>query len=220
MGSIPFAFFYGKIFKKIDIRKHGSGNIGATNVLRVFGTKAGVIVLLLDVLKGFIPVFMVQMLLSSFRISVGDEFIRPAISPSEMGATIQAALPVLVGVFAILGHSFTIFLSFKGGKGVATSAGVFLALCPLTSLGALLFFALLVMITKYVSFGSIWAMVFIVIANLFWEENPYVKAFTIVVAIFIILKHIPNIKRLFNGTENKISFKKKVNDRENTGHAV
>lgn len=193
IGSIPFAYLYGKIFKKIDIREHGSGNVGATNVLRVLGTKAGIIVLLFDILKGFLPVLII-----SYYVSWASHILW---------------LPVLTGVFAILGHSFTIFLSFKGGKGVATSAGVFLALSPYSFLGALLLFIVVVYLSKYVSLGSMVAAVFLVVTHLLSYNkitgNPYVLAFTLLLAFFIIIKHKSNIKRLISGTENKISFSKK-----------
>ena len=180
IGSIPFAYLYGKLFKSIDIREHGSGNIGATNMLRVLGTKAGVLVLFLDMLKGFLPVFLAIYFFASYEW-----------------------FPVLVAIFAVLGHIFTVFLSFKGGRGVATSAGVFLALCPLTLLGAIIIFCIVVALTRYVSLGSIIASISIVFGNFMFEESLYLQLFTIVVAMFIIYKHKSNIKRLIEKTENK-----------------
>ena len=196
IGSIPFAYIYGKLFRKIDIRQHGSGNVGATNVLRVFGKKAGIIVLLLDILKGYLPVMMAMCLVSHLPLFSGG---------------LDEALPVLVGIFAILGHTFTVFLSFKGGKGVATSAGVFLALSPLTIAGALLIFTIVVLITKYVSLGSMFAAVFLVITHSIIfsrceSANPYIFYFAILLSLFIIYKHKSNISRLIKGTENKIKF--------------
>ena len=190
IGSIPFAYIYGKIFRKIDIREHGSGNVGATNVLRILGTKAGIIVLLLDILKGFIPVFIITIIYPQTQWQ-----------------------PVLIGIFAILGHTFTIFLKFRGGRGVATSAGVFLALSPYTITAAILIFILVVVITKYVSLGSMFAAIFLVITHTIFfllceSSNPYIFYFTLLLSFFIIYKHKPNIKRLINGTENKIKFKK------------
>ena len=193
IGSIPFAYIYAKVFRKIDIREHGSGNVGATNVVRVLGTKAGVIVLLLDMLKGFVPVLI-------FTHCIG------------WTKDIQW-VPVLIGIFAILGHTFTVFLSFKGGKGVATSAGVFLALSPYAVIGTLLLFAIIVWISKYVSLGSMVAALFLVLVQTFMYyqgySNPYILAFALILAFFIIYKHKSNISRLIKGTENKLSFKKK-----------
>ena len=127
IGSIPFAYLYGKHIKKIDIREHGSKNVGATNALRVLGTKAGIIVLVLDILKGLLPVIF-------FSKWIGENY--------------SQFIPVLIGICAILGHTFTVFLKFKGGKGVATSAGVVLALDPIVCAIALLLFAIIVAITK------------------------------------------------------------------------
>ena len=190
IGSVPFAYIYGKIFRKIDIREHGSGNVGATNVLRVFGTKAGIIVLLLDIIKGYLPVLIICLLYPLTQWQ-----------------------PVLIGIFAILGHTFTIFLNFKGGRGVATSAGVFLALSPLSISVAILIFILVVSITKYVSLGSMIAAVFLLITHTVFfvlceSANPYVFYFTVILCLFIIYKHKPNIIRLVKGSENKINFKK------------
>jgi len=193
IGSIPFAYVYSKVIKKIDIRHYGSGNIGATNTLRVLGPRAGFIVLTLDILKGFIPVRLVMLFLATSQITGTLDW-----------------LPVLIGIFSILGHSFTIFLSFKGGKGVATSAGVFIALCPVAFMGAIFIFCLIVAISKYVSLGSILASITILIANIINNGiNMYIKGFTIVVVGFIIYTHKENIKRLINKTENKISFQKR-----------
>ncbi len=196
IGSIPFAYIYGKVFKGIDIRNFGSGNIGATNVLRILGTKAGITVMLLDMIKGFIPVFLV---LEVFQWNLQFSW-----------------LPVVIGISAIIGHTFTIFLLFKGGKGVATAAGVFLALSPLVFLVALCLFILIVAFTKYVSLGSIFASLFLLVTHLisYDPNNPFVLYFTVIVTFFIILKHKSNISRLIKGTENKISFKKKT-DGEN-----
>ena len=195
MGSIPFAYLYGRLFKKRDIRELGSGNIGATNVMRIFGTKAGVTVLIMDVLKGYIPVFLVLLLMDSNKYE---------------GINALDWLPVLVGIFCILGHSFTCFLKFRGGKGVATSAGVFMALSPLSFLAAITLFLIIVVITKYVSLGSMIAAAFIVVCNfVFFDFDYYIKGFTLLIGLFLIFKHKSNIKRLLSGTENKISIKKK-----------
>ena len=196
IGSIPFAYLYGKYIKKIDIREHGSKNVGATNALRVLGTKAGIIVLLLDISKGLLPVIL-------FTTMINSQF---TILNSQLA-------PVMIGICAIIGHTFTVFLKFKGGKGVATSAGVVLALDPLVCLVALLIFAIIVAITRYVSLGSIIASVYLVITKIityFLFPNPdiYKTIFMAALAILIIIKHKPNIVRLIKREENKISFKK------------
>ncbi|MCF7919493.1 MAG: glycerol-3-phosphate 1-O-acyltransferase PlsY [Candidatus Cloacimonetes bacterium] len=191
IGSIPFSFIFGKL-RGIDLREHGSGNVGATNALRVLGTKTGIITLLLDMGKGLLAVEIGRMLL---------------------GSGIEWQL-VLVAVAAIAGHIFTIFLRFKGGKGVATSAGVFIDLLPIPCLLALLLFIIIVSITRYVSLGSITAafflfsyMLVVAIRNNF-TNLPSLAVVTLV-AGFIIIRHKSNIQRLLQGNENKISFKKK-----------
>ena len=191
IGSIPFSYIFGKM-RGIDLRQHGSGNVGATNALRVLGTKVGVITLLLDMGKGVLAVELARILLSS-------------------GAEWQL---VIVAIAAISGHIFTIFLGFKGGKGVATSAGVFLDLFPLPCLLALLLFVLIVSITRYVSLGSISAAGFLFIYMLITSirenfANYPSLAVVSLVAGFIIVRHKVNIQKLLQGTENKISFKKK-----------
>jgi len=180
----------GKTLKGIDIRKFGSGNVGATNALRVLGTKIGIITLLFDIAKGAVPIIIAK--------HFGFE-----------GITL-----VIIAFATILGHIFTIFLKFKGGKGVATSAGVFGALAPIPLLIALSVFIIIVWITKYVSLGSILAAItlfsvelIINIRNNFDEKEIF--ALISLITFFIIIKHKTNIKRLLSSSENKISFGKK-----------
>ena len=191
LGSIPFSYIFGKL-QGIDIRQHGSGNVGATNALRVLGTKIGVITLLLDMGKGFVAVQLA-------RILMPDAF---------------EGYYVIIALVAITGHIFTLFLGFKGGKGVATSAGVFINLLPLPCLMTLLVFVIVVTVSKYVSLGSITAALFLFIYILIenirnsFGEWYYLGVVTLV-AGFIIIRHKANISRLLSGTENKLSFKKK-----------
>lgn len=190
IGSFPTSYIAGKLFKGIDIRNFGSGNVGATNAVRVLGTKIGIPVLLIDILKGFLLIFLVKHYLQ----------------PSHL-------FLIGLGISAILGHIFTIFLKFKGGKGVATSAGVFFALTPLALTIALICFILVVMKTKYVSLGSILAAITLFLTELIINfqsnfSNKYELILTGLIALTIIYTHRANIKRLRNGEENKISFKK------------
>jgi glycerol-3-phosphate acyltransferase PlsY len=192
IGSLPFAYLYGMIFKEIDIRQHGSGNVGATNVLRVFGTLPGIIVLLLDMLKGFIPVFVVL-----YHVDTDAQWF-----------------PVVIGITAILGHTFSCFLEFKGGKGVATSAGVLFALVPYEFLAAFFIFIMIVALSRYVSLGSMLACISLVLMLSFEyylavekeSFNFYIYGFVVLLTLFIIYKHKSNIIRLIKGTENKIKF--------------
>ncbi|RLC51960.1 MAG: acyl-phosphate glycerol 3-phosphate acyltransferase [Candidatus Cloacimonadota bacterium] len=191
LGSIPTSYLMGKFIKKIDIRDFGSGNVGATNALRVLGTKIGIITLIIDIGKGILAVFMGKIIVAE---------------PSNI-------VLIALGLFAILGHIFTIFLKFKGGKGVATSAGVFIALSPLAVGIALIVFVLTVWISKYVSLGSILAALVLFLVELYWNithsfENIELLIFIFVIAAFIIIRHKSNIKRILAGNENKLSFKK------------
>ena len=195
-GSFPTAIIAGKWLKKIDIREHGSGNAGATNVFRVLGWKAGVTVLLIDMLKGFIPVFWIASALAS---------------PESPLVYYQ----ILAAISAIVGHVWTVFAGFRGGKGVGTSAGVFLGLAPVPLLVALLFFVAIVALTRYVSLGSISAaLIFLVVLVLqkfyFGMEIPEILLYlAFVVVVLIWYAHRANIGRLLKGNESKLSFKSK-----------
>ncbi|MDD5132101.1 MAG: glycerol-3-phosphate 1-O-acyltransferase PlsY [bacterium] len=188
IGAIPTAFLAGRLLKGIDIRQVGSGNIGATNVFRSIGKTAGVGVLAIDMFKGVIPVLLAAQL-----------------APGSCIETFR----ILAGLAAVCGHIWTIFLGFKGGKGVATSTGVLLTLAPASTLSAFAVFVLVVTITRYISLGSIIAAS--TVPLLVWYLNPgqiELFYFVLVMAILIDLKHIPNIKRLINHEEHKFSFKK------------
>ncbi|MDD2596431.1 MAG: glycerol-3-phosphate 1-O-acyltransferase PlsY [Candidatus Cloacimonetes bacterium] len=191
LGSIPVGWIVARLFFKTDIRSKGSGNIGATNALRQFGTAVGLIVLLLDMSKGIIAVLLAKSIYGSGTMMV-----------------------VICGLLAILGHVFPIWLKFKGGKGVATAAGVFIALTPISLLIALLVFIVVVVITRYVSLGSIVAALSLLAVNvisIFRQPNKDYALLILVVLIvaMIIYKHKENITRLIRGNENKISFTRK-----------
>lgn len=181
LGSIPSALIVGKIGYNIDIREHGSGNLGATNTFRTLGIKAGIIVTLADILKGtiatIIPFFV-------FGIEV---------------------YPLIIGFFAILGHTYPIFAKFKGGKAVATSGGVFLGVSPIIFLIMILTFILTLYISKYVSLSSIVTGIVAIIVSIFMKDiGIFVALF--VVTSFVIYRHKENIKRIRNGTEPKIKW--------------
>ncbi len=184
-GSIPSSYWIGRVFYGIRLDQEGSRNLGATNALRVMGKPAGIASLILDMAKGVVAVFLARYLLPE--------------SPDWHLAA---------GFVAILGHSFSVFVRFKGGKGVATSAGVFLALAP-KSLGAsLLLFALIVGLTRYVSLGSILAA--LSLPGLIWHFQPgqnRLLGFSIVIALFVVYRHRSNMSRLLKGEENKLGKK-------------
>lgn len=195
LGSIPFGLIIGKI-NKIDIRDHGSGNIGATNVLRTLGKKWGYSCFLFDFLKGFLPVY----LLSNFA------------QAQEISETAKAWIPAVVMIATVCGHIFSIFLKFKGGKGVATSAGAIMALSPLTILAGLVLWFILFKAKGYVSLASILAGISLPIFELLFSffgkslSVPNLVLFSLA-AVLVTVMHKANIKRLREGTE--ASFKKK-----------
>jgi len=192
-GSIPTAIIAGKLLKNIDIREHGSGNAGATNVFRVLGPKWGIIVLIIDILKGFVPVF----------------WLAALIHPQ---ADTLIYYQILAAISAIAGHVWTIFAGFRGGKGVGTAAGVFLGLAPLPLSAALLIFVIIVAVSRYVSLGSLlgslcFLLILLVQRFLMQVNIPDILLYLAVIVVAIIwYAHRSNIGRLFKGNENKISF--------------
>ena len=194
LGAVPFGFLAGKR-KGIDLRKVGSGNIGATNTFRALGWKTGTVVFLLDAMKGFLPVFVATHLPAYLQ--------HPTFDKHGWGA-------MAVGIVAMLGHIFSPFLGFKGGKGVAAALGVLIGLSPILALIAFVVFVTTVWLTKYVSLGSMLSATVQAILIWFWPGQLLAaQVFGTFAAVFIVIRHKDNIKRLMNGTENKFSFKKK-----------
>jgi glycerol-3-phosphate acyltransferase PlsY len=184
-GSIPFAYLAGKLFKGIDLREHGSGNLGATNVFRVMGWKIASVVMLLDMAKGALPVLLLP----------------PRFAPvhAELWA-------IAFGVAAIVGHVRSIFLLWKGGgKGVATAGGVFLALAPIASLISIAVFAVIVYLSGYVSLGSLCSAVVLTLAVVLMKglSSPVAIA-SAVITVFVFWTHRANIGRLRRGEENRV----------------
>ncbi len=194
IGAIPSAVWIGKMLYGIDVRKHGSGNAGATNVIRVLGYKAGIPVLLIDILKGWIAV---QLPIWIFAESM---------LPGQL-----VYLRIACAILAVVGHIFPIYVGFRGGKGVGTIAGAGLSLFPLSLLIVLAIFILVLVITHYVSLSSIIASVAfpVVVFFIIGERHAGLLGLSLLVAIFIPVTHRRNIKRLFRGEENKFDFKRK-----------
>lgn len=178
IGTIPCSYLVGKTMGNIDVRLHGSGNAGATNVLRTVGKKAALIALLGDVLKGVIPA-----IIGHLTLGVEGAF--------------------LAGIFAVLGHCYPITLGFKGGKGVATAGGMIIGTNPLIALGLLIMMILIVKMTKYVSLASMIAAAMYPIICYFIYDEPLIYAVSVFLGIFVIFKHRANITRLKNGVESK-----------------
>jgi acyl phosphate:glycerol-3-phosphate acyltransferase len=202
LGSIPTGFLVAKA-KGIDIRSVGSGNIGATNAMRVLGKPAGIFVLLMDAAKGFASCY-----LGAFIYSKLCELHAPPDSIVNFSPEEIERVAIVAGIFAVLGHNYTCWLKFKGGKGIATTAGVYLALAPWAVLIALVVFILAVMITRYVSIGSISAAV--ALPATVWimsPDNLFLAIVTTALGALAIYKHKSNIQRLMAGTENRLGKK-------------
>jgi len=192
LGSIPTGFLVAKA-KGIDIRSVGSGNIGATNAMRVLGKPTGIFVLLMDAAKGFAAVWLASLMLKDNSI-----------------ADLQT-LRVVAGIGAVLGHNYTCWLKFKGGKGIATTAGVYLALAPWALLVALVVFILAILLTKYVSVGSIaGAIALPVTVWVMTPQNYFLGIVTTALGALAIYKHKSNIQRLIAGTENRLGQQKET----------
>ncbi len=201
IGSISFAVIFTKLFIKTDVREVGSGNAGTTNVMRVGGFLPGALTFICDALKGFVACYVGKLVFQYIAENSG----------AAWGSPVYGAF--LCGVACMLGHVFPIFFQFKGGKGIATSVGIFAVCCPIAIVLGLAVFALGVLITKIVSLSSIAATITVVTLTMvfhndaaaFWPQ----AVLTIIMGIIVILKHSSNIKRLIEGTEKKISIRRK-----------
>ncbi|MFA8437987.1 glycerol-3-phosphate 1-O-acyltransferase PlsY [Pueribacillus sp. YX66] len=193
LGSISFSYLLGKYIKKVDIRKYGSGNAGATNTLRVLGKGPAIAVLLLDIAKGIVAV-MISSLLG------GEEWV-----------------PFLAGLFAIIGHNWPIFFGFRGGKGIATTIGVLLVLVPYPALLAGVGAIILIFLTRYVSLGSLVFTLLTPIFILFFDQYPISFFYSaLIFTLLSIWQHRVNIKKLIQGNENKIGEKSKIEEVNNS----
>ncbi|MDF1610770.1 MAG: glycerol-3-phosphate 1-O-acyltransferase PlsY [Stygiobacter sp.] len=206
VGSIPNSIIISKLVKGIDIREFGSGNAGGTNVFRVLGWKWGILTILLDALKGAIAVIVVARLYL-------DNFPFNNITPFDDFTLVQ----IICGVAAVIGHVFTVFAGFKGGKGIATGLGVLIMIVTVDMALALAVFFIVVGLSRYISLGSLAAaiavpLIMIIRENIFGVDiQGYhtILPFVIVLALFVIYTHRSNILRIINGNERKISFSKK-----------
>ncbi|MDD5281706.1 MAG: glycerol-3-phosphate 1-O-acyltransferase PlsY [Candidatus Omnitrophica bacterium] len=200
LGSIPTAYLFGRILKGIDIRKVGSGNVGATNAMRALGRGPGITVLLLDILKGFIVV-----------VFLGDYFVNKQIFTQEYN------LRIIMGLCSICGHNWTIFLRFKGGKGIATTFGVLLGLAlRLPGLGVVigvlvLIWLIVFMTWRIVSLASIMAAIIFPILILFLKLPAILVIVSFILCIFVIIRHRSNLSRIIRGKEPRLYFKKPGN---------
>jgi glycerol-3-phosphate acyltransferase PlsY len=192
VGSIPTGFLAGKA-KGIDVRTVGSGNIGATNAFRVLGKTAGTIVLLTDAFKGFAAARWTPLLAT-------------VVFPDA--ASQKENLMLVAGVAAILGHNFTCWLKFKGGKGIATSGGVVMAWAPLACVTALALWGIVFLASRFVSLASIAAALILPLAVWYWNGSMTMTIVMAALSLLAIVKHKSNIQRLLAGTENRVGGRK------------
>lgn len=190
LGSIPTAYIFGKVFKNIDIREHGSGNVGATNTFRTIGKIPALIVLLIDSAKGLLAVTVIPMFL--------EKMLTQPISSYSVN------IFVLLGAAAITGHVWPVFLSFKGGKGVATTAGVMLGLSPVIFVTCFIVWLAAFLAWRYVSLASVITATALPVVTLIFSKDIFMIFFTSVICFVGVFKHRSNIKRLFQGTEKKL----------------
>ncbi|HEX7828768.1 MAG TPA: glycerol-3-phosphate 1-O-acyltransferase PlsY [Thermoanaerobaculia bacterium] len=197
IGSIPFSFLVVKLMAGKDVREHGSRNVGATNVARTAGRGAGIIALLLDIAKGWGAVMIAQAIVSqpAWPFVAGSQ-------PWQM----REMWIALAGLLAVLAHMFPVWLRFHGGKGVATAAGVFLALDPIVLLAAMLVFAIVLLVFRYVSLASMVTAASIPVLFRFLVAGPpfWRIVMSLAIAVAVILKHHSNIARIVDGTERKL----------------
>ncbi len=206
IGSIPTSIIVSKLVKGIDIREHGSGNAGGTNVMRVLGWKHGVLVIILDALKGVLAVIVVA------RLHYGSVPFQN-LTPFDDFTLVQ----IIAGISAVIGHIWTVFAGFRGGKGIATALGMLLMIVTTDMLIAVGVFVVVVTVSRYVSLGSILAAIAVPL-TLIVRENIFnvdvqgyhtLLPFLIAVALLVVFTHRKNVVRLINGNENKLSFSKK-----------
>ena len=198
LGSIPTGYLVARS-RGIDIRTVGSGNIGATNVFRTLGKPAGIFVLIVDALKGFVSCYFVGRLV--YRAFVGNV---------EDNSATHEYLKIVGGFLAILGHNYTCWLKFKGGKGIATSAGVVLGLLPSALAVSLGVFLVMFALTRYVSVGSISGAFVLPFAAWWFGRSTRMIVVGAIIGALAIYKHRTNIRRLMNGTENRFGRKKEA----------
>ncbi|SFA44258.1 acyl-phosphate glycerol-3-phosphate acyltransferase [Anoxybacillus pushchinoensis] len=181
LGSIPFALLVGKIGYGIDIREHGSGNLGGTNTFRVLGVKAGLIVTIADILKGALA----------------------ASLPVLFSVDIH---PLITGMFAVFGHTYPVFAQFRGGKAVATSGGVLLFYSPMLFMTMLAVFFLVLYVSKYVSLSSMLTGVYATVYAFVWTDDVPLRIVVTLLTLFVFYRHRANVKRILNKTEPKVKW--------------
>ena len=195
LGSVSTSVWIGRIFYGIDVREKGSGNAGATNTIRVLGLKAGIVVLLIDALKAWVAV------------QLASYFAAGNLTENQL-----ITYKIFLGAIAVVGHVFPLYTGFRGGKGVASLVGMVIALYPYAFLSILGWFAIVFVISRYVSLASVTSSVLfpVLVIFVFREQSVSLIVLSILIAIFVPLTHKKNIKRLLKGEELKMTFSKKA----------
>ncbi len=199
IGSIPSALIISRKYFGIDIREYGSGNMGATNSFRILGSKYGIIIMVMDVLKGM--------------LAVGLFYLLPYYISNELERT---NFMIALGLSSVIGHIFPVFADFKGGKGVATLLGMILAIQPFIAFTCICVFLVVLFLTRYVSLSSILGAIMLPISVLWiWNEHEMTyRIFALLVAVMVIITHQKNISRIIKGAENRVPMLK-YRDRKN-----
>jgi glycerol-3-phosphate acyltransferase PlsY len=196
LGAIPFALICGKLIGRVDITKHGSGNVGSTNVLRTVGTKAAVVVMALDVGKAALAVVLVRIIMGNDTLMVGNFSINWQVAQ------------VLAGIMVMVGHNWSVYIKFRGGKGVAAYFGSWLAMSPAAALFGGIIIILTASLTRYVSMGSILGslgvLILMIILTIFSGFPPIYLVYSVIAVIIIVYQHRSNINRLQTRTERRI----------------
>ena len=201
-GAFPSAVWVGKTFYKIDVREYGSGNAGATNTFRVLGKGAGIPVLFMDIFKGWLAV--------NYALLISNS--------SELSPELFFENQLAFGIAAVIGHLFPVYTGFRGGKGIATMMGLLIGLNPLAALFSFLVFVVVLLVSKYVSLGSIVASMAFPVFVMFVlnSDNSSLNLFAIFVPILSLITHQKNIERLIRGEEAKVKFDKNKNDEKDS----
>lgn len=218
LGSVPFGYITGKMHG-MDIRQHGSGNIGATNVMRTLGKKPGYTVFACDAIKGLVAVIIGKYLAVHYSLPISSMSITTTevFHSTQIIRLPEAIAAISAAIACIIGHNFPVWLGFKGGKGMATSAGVLIGMMPLTAMGCVIVWALVFFTTRYVSLASIAAAIALPVITMLlllagWLYGwPYFY-FSVAACLLAVWRHRANIGRLVNGTENRFEKKPKTEE--------
>jgi len=196
LGAIPFALIFGKLMGRVDITKHGSGNVGSTNVLRTVGTKAALVVMALDIGKSALAVVLARIIMGNDTLMVGNFSINWQVAQ------------VLAGIIVMVGHNWSVYINFRGGKGVAAYFGSWLAMSPAAALFGGIIIILTASLTRYVSMGSILGslgvLILMIILTLFSGFPPIYLVYSVIAVVIIVYQHRSNINRLQTRTERRI----------------